>query len=102
MVHPYHNGRCKEGQAQRILRKAAAERKWAQAPVGMMHLNTPSPTPLSTDRPFSKKSYGPTTEWSVDKPVGKNGTAIFWGQNGGQKKGALLLYWSVKWHFYEN
>jgi hypothetical protein len=32
----------------------------------------------------------------LDKPVGKNGTAILGVKNGGQKKGALLLYWSVK------
>ncbi len=26
-------------------------------------------SPLSTDRTFNKKIHGPTTKWSVDKPV---------------------------------
>jgi hypothetical protein len=64
-----------------------------------MKVVTPPPCPPKGHFP---KSYRPTTKWSVDKPVGKNGTAIFGVKNGGQKKVPYLLYRSVKWHFYEN
>ncbi len=51
-------------------------------------------TPMSTDRPFS------SMQWSVDKPVGNNGTAIYGVKNGGQKKkGGLLKYRIGKWYF---
>ncbi len=75
---------------------------WTREVIPALRHCTPHmlPSPLSTNRPFNKKKLRPDHPAVGGQDGRQNVTAIFLGQKWRSKKGALLLYQSIKGHFF--